>query len=49
MEKRPATRFDNYSADNSEKYGVDEALIQAIVNAESGYDPDALSDAGHRK
>jgi len=30
----------------SGKYGVDENLIKAIIRAESGYDPDALSKAG---
>jgi len=30
----------------SGKYGVDESLIRAIIRAESGYDPDAVSKAG---
>ena len=30
----------------SGKYGVDENLIRAIIKAESGYDPDAVSKAG---
>lgn len=35
-----------YIKDASEKYGVEEKLIQAVVKQESGYNPDAISHVG---
>ncbi len=35
-----------YIKDASEKYGVEEKLIQALVKQESGFNPDAKSKAG---
>lgn len=31
---------------SAEKYGVDEALVYAVIYSESGFDPDARSNAG---
>lgn len=43
---RSTSDFDTYIKNSSEKYGVDESLIHAVINAESGYTPDARSSAG---
>lgn len=45
-ENHPASSFDTSIENSSEKYGVDKSLVHAVINTESGYDPDALSDAG---
>lgn len=31
---------------NSDKYGVDQCLVKAVIHAESGYDPNAVSSKG---
>jgi len=38
--------FDTYVENSAKKYGVDNALIHAVIKAESGYNPSALSKAG---
>ncbi|MEN6644110.1 MAG: lytic transglycosylase domain-containing protein [Armatimonadia bacterium] len=40
------TRFDDLIRTTAAKYGVDPDLIHAVVQAESGYDPDCRSGAG---
>ncbi len=35
-----------YIKDISNKYGVDEKLVQAVIKQESGYNPDAVSKVG---
>lgn len=49
----PQTRADATSSDydgiiesTSRKYGLDPALVKAVIRAESGYRPDAISGAG---
>ncbi len=39
-------RYSREIADASEKYGVEEALIRAVIMAESDFDPYAVSEAG---
>ncbi len=36
----------NYIKDASDKYGVEEKLIRALIKQESGFNPDAVSSAG---
>src|SRR5699024_10515698 len=40
--------FDTYIENSSQKYGVDKALIHADINAESSYNPNALSSADRK-
>ena len=50
LETRPVSKSKEailgYIKDASEKYGVEEKLIQAVVKQESGYNPNALSHVG---
>ena len=39
-------KISNYIKDSSEKYGVDEKLISALIKQESGFNPNAVSKAG---
>ncbi len=39
-------RYEDLVVKYSEQYSVDEALIYAIINCESGFDPNAVSAAG---
>lgn len=38
--------INGYIKDASEKYGVEEKLIQALIKQESGFNPNAISSAG---
>ncbi len=38
--------FQSYIRSASDRYGVDPALIEAVIQVESNFDPDALSSAG---
>ncbi|MBR5218866.1 MAG: lytic transglycosylase domain-containing protein [Clostridia bacterium] len=40
------TTYSEYIDEAAEKYGVDNALIYSMINAESGFKSDAVSDAG---
>jgi soluble lytic murein transglycosylase len=39
-------RFDPYISEAAHKYGVPSSLIKAIIKAESGFEPNAVSDKG---
>lgn len=41
-----ASQFDTYIENSSHKHGVDKGLIHAVINTESGYNPNALSGSG---
>jgi soluble lytic murein transglycosylase-like protein len=45
---RVATRYSDIIAEASRAYDVDPALIRAIIHAESGFDPRAVSHQGAR-
>jgi soluble lytic murein transglycosylase-like protein len=40
------TEFDNLIKTCSEKYGVSASLVKAVIHAESGYNPNAVSSKG---
>ncbi|MDA0791422.1 MAG: lytic transglycosylase domain-containing protein [Proteobacteria bacterium] len=39
-------RFKSYIRSASDRYGVDAALVEAVIAVESGFDPDAVSNRG---
>jgi soluble lytic murein transglycosylase-like protein len=41
-----STEYDNLIKNAAAKYGVDSALIKAVIQAESGFNPNAASHAG---
>ncbi|WP_369800361.1 transglycosylase SLT domain-containing protein [Xenorhabdus sp. KJ12.1] len=41
--RRRATPFDNFIAQAAKRYGVDETLIRAIIQVESGFRPEVIS------
>jgi len=45
---RSLSRYDSYILEASQRYGVPFSLIKAIIQAESDFDPYAVSDAGAR-
>lgn len=45
-DSRSTSRFDDIIQQAAARYGVDEDLVHAVVQAESGYDPDSRSGAG---
>src|SRR5215475_4533318 len=45
---RESTRFDQLIAATCQRYGVEFALVKAVIKAESAFDPLALSRAGAR-
>ena len=42
------TEYDNYIRAASRKHGVDPALVKAVIQVESNYNPTAISSAGAR-
>jgi len=39
-------RYDDVIRQTASRYGIDEALLRAVIYAESGYDPNAISSRG---
>lgn len=44
--EKDLSSFDTYIENSSQKYEVDKALIRAVINAESSYNPNAISSSG---
>jgi len=44
--RRSLNRYDHYILEAAHRYGVPFSLIKAIIQAESDFDPNAVSDAG---
>ncbi|MEW6078712.1 MAG: lytic transglycosylase domain-containing protein [Thermodesulfobacteriota bacterium] len=44
--QQPRTGIDQHIENASKEYGVNPALIKAVIRAESGFDPSAVSHAG---
>ncbi|MBU0530435.1 MAG: lytic transglycosylase domain-containing protein, partial [Nanoarchaeota archaeon] len=42
----PGTKFDEYIKKASDTFGIDQALIKAVIKTESNFDPNAKSSAG---